>query len=282
MKTILVPVDFSDKSRQALDFAIQLNERHINSRILIMHVLDFPSYSFNSAAEMNLSSAQTLYQLEFIKGAHNKLEEWAGFVSEAGQEVITKMKYGHPYTAISKEIAKEKVDLIVIGSDGSSGLSEILIGSLAEKVIRYAKCPVITIKGKVDLSKIKDMVFASDLSEEQDVIVNQAKKVQKLLHLQMHVLKVKTPRNFLLEDAAQKYLRAFAKRNNLENFTLNTIDSEFSDEGIVAFAEKMNAGLIVMGTHGRTGLAHIFGGNKAEDVANESKIPVLTFKIPAL
>ena len=69
------------------------------------------------------------------------------------------------------------------------------------------------------------------------------------------------------------------KRNFLDRYTTTTVDADYSDEGIVDYAEEVGAGMILMGTHGRTGLAHIFGGSRAEDVANESKIPVMTFRI---
>ena len=74
-------------------------------------------------------------------------------------------------------------------------------------------------------------------------------------------------------------LEHFAERNHLIDFTTSTIEADFVDTGAVKFAEDVNAGLIVMGTHGKKGIAHIIGGSIAEDVVNESKIPILIFKI---
>jgi len=278
MKTILVPTDFSDRSKDALNFALEFSKK-VHGKIILLHVLDFPSSSFSSVGEMNLSGAEALYHAEFIKGVHQKLEQLKSDIASHGQEVETKIKYGNPYVHISKEIAEEKVSYIVIGSNGASGLKEVFIGSVAEKVIRNADCPVITVKGHSKISDMKSFVFASDLTEEQDIIALKARELQELLDLNMHLLKVKTPHNFLTEDAAHKQLDDFAKRNYLDRFTKNTIEADYSDEGIVEFAENIHAGMIVMGTHGKTGLAHIFGGSRAEDVANESKIPVMTFKI---
>lgn len=278
MKTILVPTDFSEKANDALNFALEFNEK-VQGKIILMHVLDFPSSSFSSIGEMDLSGAETLYHAEFIKGVHNKLEDLKESIASHGQQVETKIKYGNPYVNISKEIAEEKVNYIVIGSDGASGLKEVFIGSVAEKVIRNADCPVITVKGPAKIADMNSFVFASDLSEENDFIAQKAKEIQELLDLNMHLLKVKTPHNFLTDDEAHKQLDAFAERNYLHRFTKNAIEADYSDEGIVDFAEEINAGMIVMGTHGKTGLAHIFGGSRAEDVANESKIPVMTFKI---
>lgn len=278
MKTILVPTDFSEKAKNALDFALEFNEK-IKGRIILMHVLDLPSSSFSTTGEVNDYGIEAIYHGEFIKGVHNKLEDLKASITDHPFEIVTMIKYGNPYVSISKEIAEEKVQYIIMGSDGASGFREFFIGSVAEKVIRNAECPVITVKGPTKISKMKNFVFASDLTPEQDFIAEKAKEIQELLDLNMHLLKVKTPHNYLAEGAAQKQLDDFAKRNYLDRFTKNTIEAGYSDEGIVAFAEEVGAGMILMGTHGKTGFAHIFGGSRAEDVANESNIPVMTFKI---
>ncbi len=277
MKKILVPTDFSQRAREALDFAIQFNEK-LKGKIILMHVLEFPYESYDIIADIDVPVVHGVFHDDFIDKVHSRLEKVAKSIPD-GIEFKTKVKYGHAYSSISKEIAEEKVDFIIMGSNGASGLKEIFIGSVAEKVIRNADCPVITVKGPTDINKMKNFVFASDLSEEQDFIALQAKDIQELLDLNMHLLKVKTPHNFLSEKKAQEQLEEFVKRNYLERVTKNTIEAEFSDEGIVDFAEGIGAGMILMGTHGKTGLAHIFGGSRAEDVANESEIPVMTFKI---
>lgn len=279
MKKIIVPVDFSKLSANALDFAIEFNAL-VKGEILLLHVLELPSYSFSVAGEMALGNPEDFYNGQAIKAAHERLQEWADKVVDAGQKVSLRMKHGNPYQNISTEIVEEKAHWIVMGSTGCSGLSEVFLGSNTERVIRHSDSPVITIKGPTKISDMKNMVFASDLSEEQDWVAYKAKDVQDMLKLNMHIVKVKTPHNFLTEKAAMEQLEAFAKRNRFENNTLNTIEGDYPDEGVIDFAEQVKAGLIIMGTHGKTGLAHIFGGSRAEDLANHSKIPVMTFKLP--
>lgn len=278
MKTILVPTDFSEKANDALNFALEFNEK-INGKIIVMHVLDFPSSSFKTSGGLDISDAETMYHAEFIKGVHQRLEKLKSSMADKGHPIEVKIKYGNPYVNIATEIAEEEVSYIIMGSNGASGLAEVFIGSVAERVIRNANCPVITVKGPTKIADMKSFVFASDLSEEQDFIAFKVKEIQELLDLNMHLVKVKTPHNFLTEHAANEQLDAFAKRNHLDRFTKNTIEADYADEGIVEFAHEVHAGMIIMGTHGKTGLAHIFGGSRAEDVANESNIPVMTFKI---
>lgn len=272
-------MDFSQESLDALDFAIDFNKK-IRGEIILLHVIELPHYSFNTEGEINWQHPEDILDVQLVKGAHNLLSKWSEKVGLEGQRVSIKMRHGHAYKHISKEITEVKADWIILGSKGASGLKEVLLGSNAERVIRYADCPVITIKGPSKIADIKNMVFASDLSEEQDWIALKAKEVQEIFGLNMHLLKVRTPHNFLTLKDAEKQLQDFAKRNYLEDFTINSIEADYSDQGVVAFAEEVGAGLIVIGTHGKTGLAHFFGGSRAEDLVNESKIPVVTFKLP--
>jgi nucleotide-binding universal stress UspA family protein len=278
MKKLLVPIDFSESSENALDFAIQLN-RTIRGKIVLLHVLELPAGSVNYEGDMTSATAEVIYRKELIQGTSNKLHEWEDIVKNAGQEVSIKMEFGSPYKGIGKEVSEEGADWVIIGSKGASGLKEIFVGSNAERVIRHSTCPVITVKEKTDLYAIKSMVFASDLAADQDGIALKAQKVQELLGLNCHILRVKTPYNYLTEQVAREQLEEFAERNGFVDYTMNTIEADFSEDGIIKFAQNIGAGLIVMGTHGRTGIAHMFGGSRAEDVANHSKIPLMTFRI---
>ncbi|MEQ9468031.1 MAG: universal stress protein [Ekhidna sp.] len=278
MKKIIVPVDFSDEASHALNFAVEFNEK-VGGEIVLVHVIEMPVGHLNFTGEIDHSGTEAFYTGEFIKATHNKLDEWSKRVVEAGQDVSVHMKYGNAYSNISKLIAEEKASWIVMGSKGASGLREVFMGSNAERMIRFAECPVIIVKGETHLKDMKSMAFASDLSQEQDLIADHAKDLQKMLGLNMHVVKVKTPYNWLDETQAKKHLEHFAERNHLEDFTLSTVDADFADQGAVKFAEDVKAGMIVLGTHGKKGLAHFFGGSIAEDVVNESKIPIVVFKI---
>ena len=146
-------------------------------------------------------------------------------------------------------------------------------------MVRHADCPVIIVKGETHLSDFKNLVFATDGSNEQDRIVHQVKDFQSMLALNLHLVKVKTPYNFLVESAAIYHLDDFAKRNQFDNFTIDSVEADFVDEGAIQFAEEHDAGMVLIGTHGRTGLSHLIGGSIAESIVNESKIPVMVMRL---
>jgi nucleotide-binding universal stress UspA family protein len=276
MKTILLPVDFSQNSRQALDFTLELNEK-IKGEILLVHVLDLPLAKQGFIGLATQANMEVFYGKEAVESHQKLLEGWGTEVMNKGHFVRTELKFGNPYQNLSQLVADESADLIVMGSKGASGLKEVFIGSNAERMIRYADCPVLTIKGETHLEEIRSIVFATDGSEDMDVIASQLKEFQQLLGLKIHLVKVRTYEH-QTEDQCFKDLEGFAARNDLKDFTINSYVAPFTDQGIIEFAEKLRSGLVAIGTHGRTGLAHLFAGSWAEDVANESQIPVLTFR----
>jgi nucleotide-binding universal stress UspA family protein len=93
----------------------------------------------------------------------------------------------------------------------------------------------------------------------------------------IHLVRINTPGNFQRDAVVKKYMEDFAKKLQLKNYTINVFNDLSEEEGIAYFAESIDADLIAMATHGRTGFAHVLAGSIAEEVVSHSKRPVLTF-----
>ena len=279
MQRIIVPVDFSEQSKHAMHFAVEFSQL-IEAEIVLIHVLEFPVSQFSITGDANRKAMENFYTGEFIKAVHERLEEWKEDLSKEGVMVKAVMKYGNPFQKISGTISDEEGDYIIMGSKGASGLKEFFVGSNAARMIRYAKCPVIIVKGETHIKDFKNLIFATDASSEQDGIADKAKAIQSKLGINMHVVKIKTPYNWLEDGQVKKQLDLFAERNKFENFTLSSSSADFVDEGAIKFAEENGSGMIMIGTHGRTGLGHLIAGSTAESLVNESQIPVMVFKLP--
>jgi nucleotide-binding universal stress UspA family protein len=277
MKTILVPIDFSQNSRQALDFALEYNEL-IKGELLLVHVVDLPIAKHGYIGLATQANMEVFYGKDAIDRHQKLLEGWVTEVRDKGHFVKGVLKFGNPYQNLSQIVVEEKADWIIMGSKGASGLKEVFVGSNAERMIRYAKCPVITVKGEAHVEEIRSIVFATDATREQDSIAQKLKDVQQLMDLKIHLVIVRTF-DFQTEQDGIRKLQDFAMRNKLTDYTTNSYQAAFPDQGIVEFAEQIKSGLIVLGTHGHTGLVHLFGGSWAEDVVNESTIPVMTFRL---
>lgn len=278
MKKIIVPVDFSELSMYAMDFAVEFS-KVIDSEIVLIHVLPFPMAQYSFTKEANRQAMLNFYTEGFIKEQEVKLVEWAKLLAEDKVKVKSLMLYGNPYHKISHTVAEEKADYIIMGSKGASGLKEFLLGSNAARMVRFADCPVIIIKDQTYVSNIKSLAFATDGTEGQDAIAEEVKFLQVKLGLPIHLVKVKTPYNWLEDSQLLAQLETYAQRNGFENYTTHTVLADFADDGATMFGEEHGVGLILIGTHGKTGLGHLFSGSTAEHIVNQSKIPVMTFKL---
>lgn len=279
MKKILVPTDFSKEATYALTLGAEIAEK-LNAELHLIHVMEIPYGSYSVMGEFIPSSSfENVFQVQLIKQTKRQLDELVDGLVDRGIAAASHFVFGNTYSHIHKTVTSQDMDMIVMGSKGASGLSEFFIGSNAEKVIRHATCPVLTVKGETHLKDIKSFVYATDCTVEQDQVVTQVKELQELLDFQLYLVRVITPYNFLVKSTAMEQLNTFAEKHQFKNFILSTIEAEFAEEGILTFAEHNKIDMLAMGTHGRTGLAHLFGGSVSESVANHANIPIWTLKM---
>ena len=166
-----------------------------------------------------------------------------------------------------------------MGTSGRTKLEEVLIGSNTERIIRHAKCPVLTIHKKPLSTDFKNIVYATSMSREEQVFSRIVRRVQQLYNSTLHLVRVNTPADFQKDQVAKEYMEKFAKKLQLKKFTINIYNDFSTEDGIIHFADQVNADMIAMATHGRTGIAHVLTGSIAEEVAGHSNRPVLTFVV---
>jgi universal stress protein E len=142
-KTFLVPTDFSSCARKAAEEALML-AKNFSARIVFFHVLDsYHSYTIAYAHDLGVSVPISPPSPEEIE------PEWEAFLSGLPLEKVAWEKCteeGQTATAIVHQAKHVQADIIVIGTHGRSGLPHVLLGSVAEKVVRTASCPVLTIR----------------------------------------------------------------------------------------------------------------------------------------
>src|SRR5690606_23029655 len=281
MHIILVPYDFSEQAEFAFQFAQQRASKTMG-KLKLVHIVETPTtQSFSTMGEINLDSAQLnqVYMIELVEKRKRQLKEIEEQHQNRPYKFKTRLAFGNPYAGISSEIADIKADLVVMGSKGSSGLEELLIGSNTEKVVRHAKCPVITVKQAINADHIKKIVFASDFSEDNGVVIQQIKSLQELLGAELSLVKINTPSFFETSKDSRKKIETFISKHGLSNTMAVIYNSTSEEEGIIEYAEEINADMIALATHGRTGFMHLLSGSIAEDVVNHAKRPVWTMKI---
>lgn len=137
---ILVPVDFSQHSLAALDFAVSLAQL-TRAAILVCHALD-PIYSGGRFDAPRLRP----FRAQALADAKQQLAKLAVQRVKPYAPVVHRVVQGVAYTAIVDIASRAKADLIVMGSRGRTGLSRLFIGSVAERVVRLAPCPVLVVR----------------------------------------------------------------------------------------------------------------------------------------
>ena len=281
MTKVLVPYDFSEQAQYALDFTTNLASKLDNITVEVLHVLEIPtntSLGTMGGGEMMPEIENQIFFVELTERRKKQMKELEEKFKSQKFEFKTKLKLGNAFQAISESINEEKPDLVVMGSKGSSGLEEVLVGSNTEKVVRNAKCPVVTIKSPVDPKDLKKIVFASDFRENSDEVAARIKRLQKLFGAELYLVNVNTPGSFESTRESISRIKHYVKKYSFENFKAEIYNSSSEESGIIEFAEDIDADLIAMATHGRTGFLHLITGSIAEDVVNHAKRPVWTFR----
>jgi nucleotide-binding universal stress UspA family protein len=286
MKRILVPTDFSKQAEYAIDLACQIAQK-TGGEVVAIHVLDhtglfdfsagsstYPMMGNPAGLELDQQFLESLYA-----NAEGKCNKFLKAFENGGFEIKKKIKIGSAFHYITEEINEQQTDLVIMGSKGASGFEEVLIGSNTEKVVRHAKCPVLTVKSKIKIEDVKDIVFATSFKEEDSHMAEEIMRLQEVFNAKLHLVRVNTPNNFETTRKLMERANTFVKENEINNYTINIYNDKVEEDGIIFFAQDIDADLIALATHGHTGLIHLLSGSIAEDVVNHAKRPVWTFRI---
>ncbi|MEY2725432.1 MAG: hypothetical protein RLZZ458_1299 [Planctomycetota bacterium] len=144
LNRILVATDFSTFSRPAIDYACAIAAR-FESELHLLHVVPDPAMLVPEAAAFSVESMQT-QSAALIKDALKQLDELPGGGWDNGRPIVREVRTGATFLEIIDYAKTQAIDLIVIGTHGRSGLMHVLMGSVAERVVQKAACPVLTVK----------------------------------------------------------------------------------------------------------------------------------------
>lgn len=139
VKKVLVPTDFSEGSDAAMHYAIGL-ARLCSARLVLLHVMELSVYAVDFAMTHPGVPADVRRKLDEM------MEDWVRRAKAEGIEAEGVLATGTPYVEIGKAVERHAIDLIVMGTHGRTGMARAIMGSTAERVVRLAPCPVLTVK----------------------------------------------------------------------------------------------------------------------------------------
>jgi len=290
IKDILFPTDFSESANKALPHALMLASV-FDSNLTTLHVRtpfvddpNRPEYCF------------------FNDGGY------AEYVENQLQETIAKLETDHHVRSIAKRdisaaagilnyIEMNPVDIVVMGTHGRSALGQFFLGGVAEKVVRHAQCPVLTVahhrNNYQDNPKYRKILAAFDFSDYSIEAIRKARELAirydaslEVLYVvvqQVHPAYYEMLKSWTEDDLpaitghAREALNDALANQGLQIPNVHVVfKNNRASEEIVDFAKKNNFELIVMGTHGLAGIKRVLLGSTTERVVRTAPCPVLT------
>ena len=276
---ILVPTDFSDISLQAIDYAARI-ARSSKAEIILLHV--FESYTQNTMLDMRVDFTEIIERGIEEKFKEIKLQH----LNLSGVTVHSRVRVGKIHTEIDAVADAENVKLIVMGTHGVSGTTNIgkyIMGSNAYRTIQNAPCPIITMHEEPHRQEIKHIVVPLDSTREStqkmDIVIRWA----KFFNAKIHLLAVTAFFEELLVDVkkiADKVHEVEAKlaKENIE-YEAHIVRNQAPSESVIEYSRKINADLIFIVTGQESQLNEMLFGSSARNIISESQVPVLSVNI---
>lgn len=281
---LLLPTDGSEFSEGAIREAISL-AKSCSSKLIVVSVIETnPEYETLAPQLVEKAEKEARQHLESVKAQAEKEGVQCETIARQGDE---------PYKYIVEEAEKNKVSMIIMGRRGRTGLKRLMMGSVTARVIGHAPCNVVVVPRAAKL-EFRNVVVATDGSKYSDAAASEAISIAKLCGANLIVISVvPSEEAAIVHSEMQKGLIADKElhegENNVKKIkelaekqgikTTGFVYAGKPYEAILEAAKEKKADLIVVGSHGRTGLDRLLMGSVAERVIVLSSCAVLIVKI---
>lgn len=271
MKQIIVAIDFSKTSINALAFGIHLaNKAKADVQMVWVDNTTSEEVVFEGFAHEERNEKVALLKELQVKYSKSLKEGKLDY----------KTRKGKVYIEIAQQAKSVNADLIIAGTHGISGFEEFWIGSNAYRIVTNAPCPVITLQHDFKIGDINKIVIPIDSSQETRQKIPVASQIAKLFKSEIHVLslystslrsvqkRVDNYAKHVIDYFGERKIKYIAVKKESDNITRTTID----------YAEAIGADLIAIMTEQETTTANIFLGPYAQQMVNHSPVPVLSMR----
>lgn len=293
---VLVPIDFSQPSLDAVEFALPLL-KSFGAELHLTHVVT-PDYPFSSLSDLPV----IVPELEIGRRIRQRLKNVVKKYSVELRPQNIHALHGRPFEQICQLARNIKIDLIITSTRGQTGLKHLLLGSTAERIVRYAPCPVLVVRlrhrnfgngnGSHRQFRCKTILVPVDFSKPSAKALDFAAKFARKFRSKLVLLHSVNPEYYVASDeyarydfpallrqterVAQEQLHNLVRKSDLAGLNIETsIKVGHAGEHICGGAEHFDADLIVTSTHGRTGFKHALVGSTAEYVVRHADCSVL-------
>jgi len=274
MKTILFPTDFSNSSIQAIKYGIELFGNIDECKFIISHAYETPQ-----AGATMLISIDKLFKDE-VGSRLKKLRD--GLVAEYSNVDlrISLSTFKGTVTSMIRKISKqENIDFVLMGTKGSSGIREVVIGSTTFDVVKNSKLPIIVVPEQAVLKSPKKVVFASDLSDIDKKTLNPLYSLVEASGASIDVLNIVTEKEAVAEE-----VNSFQNDNISSKFfglyghTYHQINGEDIEKAILDYVDENETDLLCVVNKKRNFFEGIIHSSVSKKLAFHSHTPLLILK----
>ncbi|AGB15340.1 universal stress protein UspA-like protein [Halovivax ruber XH-70] len=285
IERVLLPTDGSDGALSGARRGIALASQTAAS-VSVLSVVDAPVVGDDAAIASLESRAE-----EAVETVANMARDY-----DDGIDVTTAVERGTPFQAVREYAHRHEIDVIAMGTKGRTGLDRFLLGSVTENVLRTARVPVLAVPPDADEPGIADVAFdrlllPTDGSEGAEIAAEWGVALADHLGSDVHSLYAVDPAPphhepdaviEALERRAEAAIEATSERADAVDVAVTeSIETGSPANAILAYASDHEVDLIVMGTHGRTGVGQWFLGSVTENVVRGADVPVLCVPVTA-
>lgn len=271
MNNILAAIDFSDCSVNALEHAISIAQKG-NYNIHMVWVNN------PTTTKILLESDQSAEMVKEVEGQFKKLSAKYSKLLP-GSQLTYAIREGKVYHQVALEAKEKEAMLVVCGTHGTSGFEEFWIGSNANKIVTLSPCPVITIRGGIQVSRdLKKIVMPVDSSPETRQKVSFTSQIAKLFDAEVYILSVYTTGIIAIQDNVDSYANQIMRFLDEEEIKCqhHNVRADNIARATIEYAERIEANLISIMTEQETAAANLWLGPYAHQMVNHSPIPVLS------
>lgn len=268
MKRILVPTDFSDCANAASEVALQLAKRS-GAEIYFLH-LAIGRTEFAKSPKKSIA-----YTDEEIGLARFKLDQLVRAAEADDIKSKPELVIGTGQERIQDFIKPYKIDWLVMGSHGATGIRERIIGSKTQYTIRNLQVPSIVVKHMPIKSALDHIVFASNFKKDNTHSLGEVINFARIWGSKVHLLFINTLDHLIDDKIARLMMSVQIKNFASTNFTLNVTETNDSEFGIMQFANDIKADMIAVSMESNSLIGRLLNPSIAEQLINHSALPVL-------
>ncbi|MGK7392466.1 MAG: universal stress protein [Candidatus Cyclobacteriaceae bacterium M2_1C_046] len=282
MKNILVPTDLSDVAENGLKVAVDIAKR-VHGKIHLVNFIKHPfgrTFSATGDIYTKYADQENLFTVQLIRKHKEELNELVEKYKEEGFTIKASVYDEELDDGIDPVVEEYAIDLIVMGTTGEANAKEKFTGNHAEQVIQEADCPVLSIREDYRLQDMHHVVLGWDLDDDKDYnkAITYINELSDALKARLDIVYVVKPGTRDKEKISEELKRSVSDYN-LTNFTLHIVEDSDTEDGIINYAHKVQAGIIVMLTKAQSGVARFFSHSSTEEMSRESNIPVFTVNL---